>query len=277
MIKLFVDSCSSIKQDEKEKYGVEIFPLKVFLGGREYLDGIDLTMDEFYHKLIDEKLFPKTSLPSLTEAEEKVSACTEAGDDVIIITIASGLSGTYQSFKMHFANNPKVRVIDSKSAAGGIRILVEEANKHREEPLDVVAGILEELVKRVKIIAIPDTLTYLHRGGRLSRAAWAFGSILQLKPLISLTPENGSVDVIGKARGKRRAMEWLAKALDTYNCDTSYSIVPVYTYDPTNLDQLIAMTDDKYKGAMTEYDNVDLAVSSHWGPGAFGYMFVMKK
>ena len=136
MLRIFVDSGSSIKQEEKEQCSVEILPLHITLGDKEYLDGVDLSMDIFYNALIAEKLFPTTSLPSLGEAQERVTQYTQHGDDVIIITISSGISGTYNALKMLFAENPKVRVIDSKSAVGGMRILVEEINRHREESLD---------------------------------------------------------------------------------------------------------------------------------------------
>ena len=92
MIKIFVDSGSSIKQEEKEKYGVEIFPLKILMGDTEYQDGIDLSMDVFYDKLIKEGCFPKTSLPSLEYIEESVTKCVNEGNEVIIITISSGIS-----------------------------------------------------------------------------------------------------------------------------------------------------------------------------------------
>ena len=100
MVKVFVDSGSSIKQEEKEKLGVEILPLKIMLDEKEYLDGVDLSIDEFYDALINKNLFPKTSLPSLADAEDRVSECTQKGDDVIILTISSGISGTYNTFKM---------------------------------------------------------------------------------------------------------------------------------------------------------------------------------
>ena len=92
MLKVYVDSGSSIKQDEKEKYQVEIVPLRYMMGEKECLDGIDITIDEFYELLIKQKLFPKTSLPNLVELEEKVAKDTGTGDDVIIITISSGIS-----------------------------------------------------------------------------------------------------------------------------------------------------------------------------------------
>ena len=138
MLRIFVDSGSSIKQEESKQCGVEILPLHITLGDKEYLDGVDLSMDIFYKALIEEKLFPTTSLPSLGETEDRVTRYTQQGDEVIIITISSGISGTYNTLKMLFSENPKVRVIDSKSAVGGMRILVEEINRHREESLDAL-------------------------------------------------------------------------------------------------------------------------------------------
>ena len=277
MIKIFVDSGSSIKQDEKEKLGVEILPLKILLGDREYLDGIDLSMDIFYDALINQNLFPKTSLPSIGEAEKLVKTCVENGDEAIILTISSGISGTYNTLRMLFASEPKVRVIDTKTAVGGMRILVNEINKYRDRSLDFVEEKLMALIPRIKVVAVPETLDYLQKGGRLSRSAWAVGSLLQLKPLISLDSTDGSVKVLGKAMGKRRAMEAVAETLKSFDCDENYEIVPSYTYDEKNLDLLIAMTDEKYHAQMTDYDNLDPAIACHWGPNAYGYIFVSKK
>ncbi len=274
MLRVIVDSGSSIKQNEKEKYKVDILPLKILLGGKEYLDGINLDINMFYNALIKDKQFPKTSLPSLLETEELVNKYTDGGDDVIILTISSGISGTYNTLKTHFADNSRVYVIDTKTAVGGVRILVEEINRHRDEDTESIVKRINALIPRIKVIAIPDTLEYLHRGGRLSRAAWVFGSILQLKPLITLDSSDGNVKVLGKERGRHRAMQALVNHLEKLECDTNYPIVPSYTYSASNLDALISMTDEKYKPAMIEYDDLDPAIACHWGPNAFGYIFV---
>ena len=199
---------------------------------------------------------------------------TQQGDDVIIITISSSISGTYNTLKMLFAKNPKVRVIDSKSAVGGMRILVEEINRHRDESLDALEQRLLALVPRIRVCAIPETLDYLHQGGRLSKTAWAVGSMLQLKPLISLDSADGSVKVLGKVRGTKKAMQALVDYLEKCDCDPNYPIVPSYTYNSSNLDTLIGMTDERYHKQMIAYDNLDPAIACHWGPNAFGYIFV---
>lgn len=274
MLRIFVDSGSSIKQEEKERLGVEILPLHISLGEKEYQDGIDLTMDTFYHALIEEKIFPKTSLPSLGEAQERVEAYTNQGDDVIILSISSGISGCCHALTMLFEDNDHVRVVDTKSAVGGIRLLVEEIHRHEAEPLDEIVHHVLLLIPRIRVCAIPETLDYLHMGGRLKRAAWLVGSMLQLKPLITLDSSDGTVKVIGKVRGIKKAISAMAEYLDTCDCDPNYPIIPSYTYNRTNLDALIAATDEKYRSQMIEFDNLDPAIACHWGPNAFGYIFV---
>jgi len=273
MLRIFVDSGSSIKQDEKKQYGVEIIPLKILLGDKEYSDGIDLSMDFFYSKLIDEGLFPKTSLPSLEETEKRILKYIGEGDEILILPISSGISGTYNTFRIMFEEYPQVRVVDTKTAVGGVRILVEEANKYRDKGLDFIVGKLEELIPRIRVAAIPETLEYLHRGGRLSKAAYVAGSLAQVKPIITF--DDGHVKVMTKAIGLKRAMLTLAKLVSD-ECDPTYSVVPSYTYSNKNLVDLIKMTEHRFLSSMTHQDNLDPAIACHWGPNAFGYIFVKK-
>lgn len=271
-IKIFVDSGSSIKQEEKEKYNVEIIPLKILLDDKEYLDGIDLSMDVFYDALINKKQFPKTSLPNLVEVEKQVMKYVSDGDDVIVLTISSGISGTYNAMRLLFEGNDKVKVIDSKTAVGGMRILVKEINKYRDEPIDFVVEKVNELIKKIRVFAVPETLTYLHKGGRLSKVGYVAGTVLNLKPVIEL---RNTVSVASMQVGLTRAMRYLVKTLE--ECDVNYPIVPSFTYNSENLDKLISKVDKKYSDVMIEKDNLDPAIAAHWGPNAFGFIFVSKK
>ena len=272
MIKIFVDSGSSIKQEEKELYNVEILPLKILLNNKEYSDGVDLSMDVFYKALIEDWQFPKTSLPSMEDTLERVSKCVEEGFDVLIITISSAISGTHNALKMLFKDNDKVRVVDSQSAVGGIKILVKEANKYLNETLDFVEEKLNALASRIIALAVPETLDYLRKGGRHGVTSWAVGTILKIKPVIAL---KNSVKVAGKVIGLKSAMKYLINALE--NCDVNYPIVPSYTFNLDNLTELISKTPKEYVGIMIEKDNLDPAIACHWGPNAFGYVFVQKK
>ncbi len=275
MLKVFVDSGSSIKQEEKEKYQVEIIPLIINIADKEFQDGLDLPVEEFYKYLIDDKDFPKTSLPNLVELEERVTKCTKAGDDVIILTISGEISSTFSSIRKIFEENEKVRVIDSRMAVGGMRLLVDEINKNRDKKLDEIVEKVNALIPRIQIMAIPESLTYLMRGGRLSKADWLLGSMLNIKPIIGF--KNGKVSVIAKKIGLKLGMSYIVNALDELGVDENYEIVPSYTYKKENLEKLLASTNSKYMPLMGSFDNLDPAIACHWGPGAFGYVFVSKK
>ncbi len=271
MIKIFVDSGSSIKQAEKERYNVEILPLKILINDVEYSDSVDITCESFYDLVKQAHTFPKTSLPSLDEAYERIMEQVNSGYDVIIITISSQLSGTFNALKMLFKEEPKVKVIDSKSAVGGIKILVDEANKHLDKPIEQVVDILNTLAPKITALAVPETLDCLRKGGRLSATGWAVGSLLKIKPIITL---KSGVSIKGKVIGLKSAMKFLIKALDS--CDTNYPIIPSYTFDDKNLNELLSKTPDKFINVMSDKDNLTPAIACHWGANAFGYVFVEK-
>lgn len=275
MLRIFVDSGSSIKQNEKEKYGVEIIPLRLLINDIEYNDGENLDISYFYDYIINERKVPKTSLPSMYEYEEKINEYTKSGDDIIIVTISSKISGTYNYIRMLFEDNPKVKVIDSLIAVGGIRFIVEEINKNREKTFDEIENIINDLIPRIKCLAVPETLNYLVFNGRLSKPAWLVGTLLGVKPVITF--ENGEVKAETKKRGLKHAINYIAESLEKLDCDENYGIIASYTYDKANLERLILATPEKYRKNISAYDNLSPAIASHWGPNAFGYLFVCKK
>ena len=275
MRRIFVDSGSSIKKDELAKYNVELIPLKILIGDREYLDdGIDLPIDKFYKLIETEKEFPKTSLPQLDVLEKRVTEYTNNGDEVVIITISSKISGENNALKMLFEDNKNVLVLDSMLAVGGIRLIVDYLNRNKDIPFDKIEEKVNEFIPKIQIMAIPETLRNLLKGGRLSKTEWLLGSILQIKPTIGF--KDGKVRVLSKNRGLKKAMKEVASMLSELNCDTDYDIIASYTYNKSNVEELISMVDEKYKSAIRVYDDLDPAIAVHWGPNAFGFIFVTK-
>ena len=272
MLRIIVDSGSSIKQDEREKYGVDILPLRVQMGEDSFLDGVDLSVDEFYDRLINLKEFPKTSLPSLEDAQKLVEGYTKQGDSVLLITISSGISGTFQTMKMLFEENDKVAVFDSQMAVGGVRFLVQEARKYEQENLEVIVEKLHALVPRIVTAAIPETLDYLLAGGRLSKLSWMVGTVLSIKPVIGFV--ESKVTVLSKKRGIKQAMKQIVEMAVADNCDPEYGIVASYTYNKANIDQVIQMSPAYIQEMVKEYDNLIPSIACHWGPNAFGYIYV---
>lgn len=275
MIRLIVDSGSSIKPEEKEKYGVDyIIPMRVMLGDDDYLDGVNLDNDVFYDRIINDKVFPKTSLPPLVDVEDVVEEYTKQGDDVIILAMASGISGTYNALRLTFEDYAKVHVIDTISAVGGVRILVNEINKYRDsKSVEELCQMVEELKKRIVIYAIPETLLYLHRGGRLSKVEYILGSVIGIKPIIGIA--DNKVKMLGKGIGLVRTMKKISEDV-MKDYDSNYPVVAEYTFNNDNLIKLINRTDESFTKNIIAEDNLSYAIAAHWGPNAFGFVYIKK-
>ena len=272
MRRIIVDSGSSIKAEEREKYGVDILPIRLQMGEEFFLDGVDLSTDEFYSRLKDSSQFPKTSLPSLEETQNLVDKYTSQGDEVLIITISSGISGTYQTMKMLFDEYENVAVYDSQLAVGGIRFLVEEAIRYQNEPMEVVIDKLDKLLPRIVIAAVPETLDYLLAGGRLSKSSWMVGTLLSINPIITFI--DGRVEVLTKKRGIKQSKKTIVEMIQKDQADKNYGIIAAYTYNKENVDDMIKLLPDDYKEAISVYDDLCLSIACHWGPNAFGFIYV---
>jgi len=272
MRRIIVDSGSSIKMNEKEQYGVDILPIQLKMGDDFFLDGVNLSTDEFYRRLKDSSQFPKTSLPNLEETQKLVDRYTSQGDEVLIITISSGISGTYQAIKMLFDEYENVEVFDSKLAVGGIRFLVDEAIKYQNESMGFVIEKLNQLLPRIVIAAMPETLDYLLAGGRLSKSSWMVGKLLSIIPIITFI--DGKVEVLLKKRGLKQCMRTVVEMIQTDQADKEYGIIAAYTYNKGNVDNMIQMLPKEYQSAMSVYDDLCSSIACHWGPNAFGFIYV---
>ncbi len=272
MRRIIVDSGSSIKIEEREKYGVDILPIQLMMGDESFLDGVNLSTEEFYSRLKDSSQFPKTSLPSLDETQKLVDSYISQGDEVLIITISSGISGTYQAIKMLFDEYENVEVFDSKLAVAGIRILVEEAKRYENESMEFVIDRLNQLVPRIVIAAVPETLDYLLAGGRLSKSSWMLGKLLSIIPIITFI--DGKVEVLAKKRGIKQSRKALIDKILEDKVDETYGIVAAYTYNKENVDTLIQMLPNDYKNKISVYDDLCSSIACHWGPNAYGFIYV---
>ena len=167
-VKIVIDSTTDLVPELLGKF--EIVPLTVNFGEEEFIDGVTITREEFYAKLIESDVIPTTSQATPEAFENVFRKITENGDEIVCITVASNLSGTYQSARIAAEEFPgKVRVIDGKSVAIGTAILAEFALSLLEKGLSAEEIEKEILKKRedIIIVALIDTLEYLKKGGRL--------------------------------------------------------------------------------------------------------------
>lgn len=274
MIKIAVDSNAECKQGDNIIDA--LVPIAVTIGEKGFLGGVNLENDDFYEMLINGKDFPSTSQPSPTTFTDLFEDAKNNGDDLILITIASALSGTYQSACMarDMVGYDRIFVIDSQLATHPMWVLTKAAYDMREagKTAEEIVEALEELKGRIKVIAAVDTLEFLHRGGRLSKAAATIGSIASLKPILTIK-EDGSLGVIGKALGRGKAMQFVMTKLKSVEIDENYPIYSLYTYGTENCEAL----EEQMKAAgynPEERRQIGPSVGAHVGPGAYGVVFV---
>ncbi len=273
MIRLLVDSSSDYTKTELDELKLEMVPLQISVNDHHYLDGIDLDKDTFYDILMNSKEFPKTSQPSPNNFLTIFEDAKKKGDELICILLSSALSGTYQSAKLAktMCEYDGIHLIDSLSATIGIRTLVNYALKMISEGKDAktITDRLEDIKGHLRIIAGVDTLEYLCKGGRVSKAAATIGGLANIKPIIAVSKE-GKVEVIAKKRGTNKALSFLKEKIESYDIDKDFDIFTVYTYGEENTIKLEELLDIKPSGRI----QIGPTIGAHVGPGAFGIVFV---
>ncbi|MBQ2301854.1 MAG: DegV family protein [Oscillospiraceae bacterium] len=278
-LKIVLDSTSDLVPELLGKF--EIVPLTVNFGEEEFIDGVTITREEFYAKLIESDVIPTTSQASPEAFERVFKKLVENGDEVLCITVASKLSGTYQSACIAAEEFPgKVRVIDSKSVAIGSAILAEFALSLLEKGVSA-EEIEKELIEKredIIIVALIDTLEYLKKGGRLSKTAAFAGSLLNIKPVVSV--EDGEINVLGKARGSKQGNNFLIKEIEKAGgVDFSMPLLLGYTgHDPYMLEKYKEDSRFIWEGKVENLREtcIGSVIGTHVGPGAIAVAFFRK-
>ena len=278
MIRIFVDSASDYTMDDLKAHGLELFPICIAIGEESYQDGVNLQRDQLYEKLAAGCAFPTTSQPSIQLFLDAFERAKEQGDELIYLALSSALSGTYQSActARDMVGYDGVHIIDTLSATYTIKIMADHAAALRKEgrsATDIVAKI-EALKPRVKVIAVPDSLEYLCKGGRVSRTTATIGTLANIKPIITVTPD-GRIGVPAKCIGIGKAIAHLMKYLQDHPVDTSFPLYPIYSYGTKNCEkaeQKLAQAGI----AMQPRMQIGPTIGTHIGPEALGIVYVQK-
>ncbi len=281
MIKIMIDSAADIGSKEANDLGIIMVPMCITFGEEEYLDGINLTPNEFYEKLIESSVLPKTSLINTYRWEEEFEKNLQGDDELIVITISSKLSGTYKSaVEASKKFNGKVHVIDSLSAAIGERLLclfVLGLIKKGESAKEIV-DLLEEKKSKLKIIAMVGTLEYLKKGGRISSTVAFAGELFSIKPVIGIV--DGEVKMLGKAMGSKKANNLLNKLVqESTGIDFTLPLGVLWSGMGTEiLDKYIIDSASLWEGHVENIPKYQLGatIGTHVGPGAIGFAFFEK-
>lgn len=281
MIKLIVDSASDISKQEAERLGVIMLSMQVRFGEEEFLDGVNLSPKQFYDRLIESSELPKTSQINPYAFEQEYEKIVSLGDEAIVITISSKLSGTYRSACEAAKNyQGKIFVVDSLNACIGERLLCQYALRLIADG-KTASEIAEELNKvksKINLMAMLNTLKYLKKGGRISAVTAFAGEVFSIKPVVGIV--NGEVKMIGKAMGSKKGNNLLNSLVEKkggIDFSMPYGVVWSGT-DDTVLKKYVIDSAHLWEN---HTDNVPAymigsTIGTHIGPGAIGVAFFEK-
>jgi DegV family protein with EDD domain len=232
-----VDSASDIKIDQENlEAPLEVVPLNVQFGDDHYLDGVNITEDEFYSRMAREPELPKTSQPSPQSFYEAFQKNINNGNHVIYIGISDNLSGTVQSATigkgmLNESDQEKVSIVNSGTASGGIQVLLHVAadmakNGHA---LPEILEKLEEMKKDITAYVLLETIENVKKGGRISAVQSAIAGMLNIKPMLSI--HDGIVETIGKFRGSKKGVQKVKEMIDAWrNENPEKSLYLLHSY-----------------------------------------------
>lgn len=278
MIELITDSTSDITPALAAEMGVQVLPLTVNFGEESFRDGQDLTNEEFYARLRQAEALPTTSQINPDVFAEVFREALDRGNQVVYIGISSDLSGTCQSAMIakEMLDSDDVFVVDSRTVTLGLRLLVSQAVRLRDEGRSAaeLAAELTELREKVRLYAVVDTLKYLKMGGRISAATAMVGGVLGIVPIIAV--QEGKVESAGKSRGRKAGVQWIHDRVQE-DIDLTRPMVFGHTDCLEALDAIMDACSDLSAQAAAVYCNeIGCVVGTHAGPGAAGVAYFAK-
>lgn len=271
-VRIVTDSTADIPESIRKQYGIEMVPLKVHFGSETFYDAVTIQPDEFYDKLIAASTMPTTSQPSPADFLELYGRIAGGnGEEIVSIHLSSAFSGTYQSAVLAqsmLEGKAEITVIDSKSACYGIGLLVVEAAKAAEagKSREEIAALVGELRSKTRIYFLVHTLDYLQKGGRIGKAAALFGSLLNIKPILTIDDE-GEVASVDKVRGSKKAMGRIVDMLQEEFGDQKLALTVAHAKSPEAAEELAEQLRSRFRTEEIFFTDVGPVIGTHAGPG----------
>ncbi|HNT78231.1 MAG TPA: DegV family protein [Anaerolineae bacterium] len=210
-IALVTDSTCDLPEALREQHALHVVPLSIIWGGEQLREGVDIQAEEFYRRLVADPMYPTTSQPTPQDfLTAYTQAQAEGAEEIVVITISSAMSGTLESARLAASmTDVPVHLVDSKTNSMGLGWQVLAAARAREAGGDVAAMIAaaEAARSRMVYLIVLDTLTYLHKGGRIGGASRFIGTLLNLKPQIYVNHQTGEVEAGRRTRTRQKALE----------------------------------------------------------------------
>lgn len=274
-VRIVTDSAADLTQDDVEALGIEVVPLSIRFGDKEYTDGVDLTVEDFYGKMASSDELPETAAPSPGAFDAAFRRQAEAGADAVVcINLSSHLSATLQaaqSAAAGLAGELDVRTIDSLSITSGLGTQVRLACRAAADGAgaDEVEALVGDVAARTHVFGALDTLDNLKKGGRVGGAQALVGSLLSIKPIVDIS--TGEVQEAGRARTRRKALEWLRnRAFEQPGIE---HLVVAHGLAP-DLDTMLDMLGARFERERIGVTTIGPTIGTHGGPRVMGLTWV---
>lgn len=279
MVRIITDSTSDLTQEDGATLGVIVVPLTVHFGDETFRDGVDLSKKEFFDRLSTVDVLPTTSQVPPGEFTPLFQKYIDNGDEIVGIFISSRLSGTCQSADVArgLVCPDRIHIVDSMSATFQLGLLVFEAIRYRDAGKSAaeIAQLLRRLVPRVRLFAVVDTLKYLRMSGRISTATAFVGGLLGVTPIITIA--GGIVESIGKTRGLKPGLKFIADQLRADPPDLSHTVVYGHINAPDSLRETVSYLSEQFSISSYQEMDIGITVGTHVGPGAAGIAYIAKE
>ena len=277
-IKIITDSTCDLSYEQAELFDVEMVPLSVNFTDKSYLEGVDISREEFYEKLATAHTLPTTSQVNPAEFHTVFSNHIENGDCIVGVFLSSEISGTFQSAKIASEMFPENRIflVDSRSATLGLGLLVKIACELRDNgknPTEIQEAITA-LATKVKLLAVVNTLKYFKMGGRISSTTAFIGEVMGMSPMVALV--DGSLSVAGKSRGKKSILTFFDNYIEQTPIDHKYSVAFAHSQCPELLNELVTHLSETNTLDNTLSGEIGAVIGTHAGPNCYGLAYIAK-
>jgi len=272
-VRIVTDSTADIPASERERLGISMVPLKVLIGEETYSDAVTITSEQFYEKLIASPVLPRTSQPSPMEFVETYEQLLDEDPDspIISIQLSAALSGTYQSAfiaESMIERDADITVIDSKSASYGIgaRVIKAAEMAAAGESKEAIIAEVERIKQDMGIYFLVDTLEYLQKGGRIGKASAVVGSLLNIKPILSLDPD-GVVQAVDKVRGSKKAMQRICELLKSSHGSDPVDVTIAWSHVDGQAKELSELVKSQFNVQSMRFVPIGSVIGTYTGPG----------
>ncbi len=275
-VRVVTDSTADMEEDEARQLGVRMVPLNVHWNGETYQDKVEITLDEFYRRLREEKGTPRTSQPPMGQFERIYRELLEEADSVVSIHITSKASGTCNAARLaaDSVSPERIVVLDSKILSYPLGALVLRVARlaHQGASLRECVALAESLIPRLRLFAAMDTLEFLRRGGRVSRFQAFAGNILSIKPIVHLV--DGEILPADRVRTRAASVRRIAELMLALGPVEDAAVL--YGDDPAPAEQLLDILKDALPGVTIHWGRTGSVIGAHTGPGVFGAYGLVK-